>query len=227
MPSIKILSYFIAPVVAILILGYMNYRFKVKTNRYILQAFLLGIISIVLVIAGQLIAEATNLDDLRNLKRTAFYGFVLIAFMAELGKFIILRSVFVRKKSFRGPVDGIIYSLMINMGFATVATILFACNVIGLKIDLLYVFTYPVACIIFSIIMGFFVGLGKVRANKFIDSMTGLFAATIFHGLYNFAFLTKDYRLLILFATGSIIISFLLVAKALNVKADDKLNQTP
>lgn len=227
MPKIMILSFFIAPFLAVLVLGYMNYRFKVKTNRYLFLAILLGIISVLLVVASQFIADEFNLADLRNLKRTAFYGFAVIAFMGELGKFLFLQFVFLPNKSFRGPLDGIIYSLMINMGFATVATILFAYNIIGANVDLLYLFTYGIASVIFSIIMGFFIGLGKTRSNKFIDSMTGLFATTIFHGLYVFSFLTNDYRLLILFAVGSIIISFLLIAKALSVKIEDNLNQTP
>ncbi|MCF8233511.1 MAG: PrsW family intramembrane metalloprotease [Bacteroidales bacterium] len=222
-----IYSVLVAPLLAFLLILYMNYRFKVQTNLYLFYALLFGLLSTAIIFGGQMLAEVTELDHLRNLKRTAFYGIVLMAFTGELGKFIFLRYYFLPMKEFSGPIDGIIYAILIGLGFATAATLLLDLGIIGARVDLLYLYTYPIANVIFAIIMGFFVGLGKTRKNKAIDSLTGLFAATVFHGLYIFSFLTTDFRLLIIFAIGSIIIVFLLIAKALNIKAEDKLNQTP
>ncbi len=222
MSNIAILSFFIGLIIAVFIIGYMNFRFSVRTNRYMLQAFLIGLFSVVIVVIFQYIAEALELDSLRNIKRTVFYAIVIIAFGAELGKFIVLRYYFLPLKEFAGPLDGIIYSTLIGCGFSTSATILLTYGIIGAQVNYLYIFTYAVANIIFAIIMGFFVGFGKHRENKVIDSLTGLFVAVIFHGLYTFSFLTQDYRLLILFSIGSIIIVILLAAKALNIHSEKK-----
>lgn len=225
MSSLAILSCFLAPVIALILLVYLKIKLKIKTNKFLYQAFLYGLISVVIVIIGQLLMDATEINYLKNIKRTAFYAMVIIAFGSELGKFIILRYIFLVKKSFYGPVDGIIYSIFIGLGFATASTILLGSGVLSSEVDYLYLFSNAPANIIFAVIMGFFVGLGKTRENRFIDSMTGLFAATIFHGLYTFSFLTTDPRLLLLFAIGSFIIVILLIIKALSVKIYDDPNK--
>ena len=217
MSSLAIISFFIAPVLAAIALFYLNVKYRLKTRRFLYLAFLFGLLSVVIVIVGQLLMDATEINYLKNLKRTAFYAMVIIAFGSELGKFIILRYYFLIKKNFLGPVDGIVYSILLGLGFATIACVLLGFGIISAEIDELYLLTFAVANVIFAIILGFFVGLGKTRQNRFIDSMTGLFASTIFHGLYTFSFLTKDPRLLLLFAIGSIIICILLIYKAKNI----------
>ncbi|MCF8229300.1 MAG: PrsW family intramembrane metalloprotease [Bacteroidales bacterium] len=224
MSGIDYLSLVISPVVAIALVLYMNYRFQVKSNKHMINAIIFGLISVVLVLAAQILAESFGLDSLRSLKRTAFYSFVIIGFSSELGKFVFLRYYFLPKENFTGPLDGIIYSILIGLGFATTACILLGFEVIGARVNNLYLFLFGAANIVFAIIMGFFVGLGKSRQNRFIDSMTGLFAATFLHGLYAFSFATRDNRLLILFAIGSIVIVILLSAKAIKIKENDKYN---
>ncbi len=219
--NIQSLSFFIAPVIALLLIFYMKFKFQIKTYSSINKAFLFGAISVLLVVLAQILASYLRLDELRNIRRTGFYAFVIIGFSSEFAKFLILRYYIQPKENFKGPLDGIIYSFLISLGFVTVATVLYAYHVIGAHVDLLFLFTYALANIVFAILLGFFVGLGKTRQNKFIDSMTGLFAATFFHGLYILGFLTKDYRLLIILAVGSIIITILLTLKSLKFKVED------
>lgn len=221
MLALENIVFVVAPIIAIAIILYMNFRFRINSNRNMILAVLFGLISVMLVIVSQFIAEYLGLDSLRNIKRSLFYSFVIIAFAAELGKFVVLRYFFLPQKGFTGPLDGIIYATLISLGFSTSAIILLKYDVFGANTDTLYLFIYPVASIVFAIIMGFFIGLGKSRQNRFIDSMTGLFVATFFHGLFNFSFITGDNRLLILFAIGSVLIVVLLSVKALNIKVDD------
>jgi RsiW-degrading membrane proteinase PrsW (M82 family) len=219
--NIQILSFFIAPVIALLLIFYMKFKFQVKTYSLIKKAFLFGVISVLILVLAQILASYLRLDEPRSIRRMIFYAFVIIGFSSEFAKFLILRYYFQPKENFKGPLDGIIYSFLISLGFATVATILYAYNVIGSNVGLLFLFTYALANIVFAILLGFFVGLGKTRKNRFIDSMTGLLAAAFFHGLYILCFLTRDYRLLIILAVGSIIITILLTLKSLKVKVED------
>lgn len=78
----------------------------------------------------------------------------------------------------------------------------------------LFLYTYPLASITFGVVMGFFVGMGKMRKNRFIDNSTGLFAATFFHGLFYFCFITSDKRLLLFTTIGFLIITVTLIIKA-------------
>ena len=126
---------------------------------------------------------------------------------------------------FRGPLEGIIYSIIISLGFATGAIFLFGFNIIGSHIDTLFLFLYPFFSIFSGIIMGFFVGLGKSRKNRFVDSMTGLAAAVFFQGVFNFCFYTNDKRLLLVFCIGTLLIGVLLAMKGANTKIEEDITR--
>ncbi|MFU8844036.1 MAG: hypothetical protein ACNA7V_09545 [Bacteroidales bacterium] len=70
--------------------------------------------------------------------------------------------------------------------------------------------------------MGFFVGMGKSRENRFVDSMTGMLGATFFHALYNFCFLTEDMRLLLFLSIGAAIFVLMLYYKAFEMNEEYK-----
>jgi len=70
--------------------------------------------------------------------------------------------------------------------------------------------------------MGFFTGMGKYRQNRFIDSMTGLGAASFFHGFYFFINLTDENIIFMLYGAGLLLISLMLLVKSTNIKEQEK-----
>ena len=78
MNGIEILSLFIAPVILLIMFLYLRVRLQVKSFKLLLMAILFGLISVILVYGAQLLAEVLDLNELRNIKRTAFYTFVII-----------------------------------------------------------------------------------------------------------------------------------------------------
>jgi RsiW-degrading membrane proteinase PrsW (M82 family) len=182
-------------------------------------------ISISLVLVVQLAASYLELDKLNNIRRILFYAVVVMALFSELGKYIFLRGFVYPKEVFKTPVDGIIFSVMISMGFATMNNILYFINIPDLSVNTANALTAGPANVIFGVMMGFFIGLGKLRKMRFIDSMTGLAAAVFFHGLYDFCLLTKDYRLLWAFFIGATIIAISLCLAALRIHQDAKAEE--
>ena len=182
-------------------------------------------ISIPLVLLVQFIASNFELDKLTNIRRILFYALVIMAFFAELGKYILLRGFIYPKEEFKTPVDGIIFAVMISMGFATMNNILYFINIPDLTVNIPNALTSGPANVIFGVMMGFFIGLGKLRKMRFIDSMTGLAAAVFFHALYSFCLLTKDYRLLWAFFIGATIIAISLCLAALRIHQDAKAEE--
>jgi RsiW-degrading membrane proteinase PrsW (M82 family) len=148
-----------------------------------------------------------------------------MALFAELGKYIFLRGFVYPKEVFKTPVDGIIFSVMISMGFATMNNILYFINIPDLSVNIPNALTAGPANAIFGVIMGFFIGLGKLRKMKLVDTMTGLAAAVFFHGLYDFCLLTKDYKLLVAFFVGATIIAVSLCIAALRIHQDAKAEE--
>jgi protease PrsW len=222
MEILKYISFIVPPLIAFLIYLYLRYKFTKWPYALLFKSFLWGMFSIVLVLVVQLLASYFELDKLNNIRRILFYAVVIMAFFAEVAKFFVFKALVYYKNEFRTPVDGIIFAVMIAMGFATMNNILYFVNIPHLSVSGVNAITAGPANVIFGVIMGFFIGLGKLRRMRFIDSMTALVAAIVFHGLYDFCLLTKDYRLLLAFFVGATIIGFSLCIAAIRIQQDAK-----
>ena len=217
----NLLSLLFSPLLIILLMLYMKFKFSIKNWKNITTALILGILAVVILIASDYAFEYRWHGNLHNVRRTATYVFFGIAFSSELGKFLVLKFVFLKKELIIDPLDGIIYTFFIGLGFSTVAAILFYYGIIGT--DKMYNFSiflwlYPLATLIFAIVLGYFAGMGITRKNGFIDDSTGLLLATFFHAIFYFCFITSDIRLLIITLVGFAIIGGALLVKAVNMK---------
>jgi RsiW-degrading membrane proteinase PrsW (M82 family) len=217
-----ILSLLFAPLIAAITIGII--WIKRGRDRYpgLISSFVLGMLSIAIVMLFQFIANKFGLDVFGNLRRTIFYAFVVMGFGSEFGKYLFLRYHAFTRSSFHGPLDGVVYSIMIAMGFAFMGNLLYFVLPFYSGIDFLYAYTVVPGNLFFAVILGFFVGMGKSRENKFVDSMTGLLGASFFHALYNFCFLTNDYRLLIFLSIGAFIVVVMLYYKAFEMNEEYK-----
>jgi RsiW-degrading membrane proteinase PrsW (M82 family) len=222
MNTITILTWLQAPVLALVMFIYMKAKFDLKTWKYILRALGLGLLSAVFIILFDLIAGHLGYDQLKNLKRSAFFSFVIIGFGSELGKFLVLRYVFLPLKHFRSPFDSIVYSTIITLGFVTITLPLYEFGFFSHNVETVFLVTYPLANVMFAIIMGFFLGMGKMRKNRLIDSFTGLGSAAFFHGFFFFSFLTSDKTILLIYGIGLFFIGALLAVKAMNLRYSDE-----
>ncbi len=214
----QILPLFVAPMFLVLLIFYLKFKFRISNYKNILLALILGMFSSLLLVIAFEFSKILNLHNIGNLRRIIFFAFVITAFSSELGKFLVLYYGFFKKKDFLGPIDGIIYSLFISMGFTLTTSIFYVTGFISPINNLLFLYIYGISNLVFAILLGFFVGLGKSRKNSLIDSMTGLMAATFFHGVLNFCILTQDYMLLLLIGIASFIISIVLIIKSLDYK---------
>lgn len=222
MDTLNFIALAVSPLLIVLLVVYLKFIFSIDNFVNIRNAVIWGMIAVVLLVIANYLVDLRWHDNLRNMRRMSFFVFVGVAFSSELAKFLVLRFAFYKLKVFEGPLEGILYSIFISLGFSTVASVLYLYGIVGTDFkfnDLtLYLFTYPLASIVFGIVMGFFIGMGKLRKNWQIDSATGLLAATFFHGLFYFSFITSDKRLIIFTSIGFLIIAFTLIYKAVNLR---------
>jgi RsiW-degrading membrane proteinase PrsW (M82 family) len=226
MDSINYFSFAVSPLLIILSILYLKFKFSIKSFVNIRNAVLLGALGVVLLIIANYLVDLLWDGNYKNMRRMGFFVFVTIAFSSELAKFIPLRHSFYKLNNFSGPLEGVIYSVFLGLGFSMVATVLYAFEIVGSPDKMnnftLFLFTLPIANVVFAITMGFFVGMSKLRRNTFIDSATGLFVATFFHGLFYFGFITSDIRLLIFIAIGFTVIGITFVVKSVSLKLEDR-----
>ncbi len=121
----------------------------------------------------------------------AIFSYAVVAFSEEFSKFLGLRLYSYNMKSFDEPLDGIIYSVMIGMGFATLENLMYVLKYAaigqGLQVGIKRMFLSVPAHATFAVVMGYFVGKAKFDAkNSFWLMLFGILGAVFFHGTFDF-----------------------------------------
>lgn len=136
--------------------------------------------------------------------RVALTAFVAVAFNEEFFKFLVLLCFAFPRRFFNEPFDGIVYSVMIAMGFATMENISFA-NRFGLETVLLRAFSAVPAHLVFGVVAGYFAGLAKFSADARPRLLArGFGLAFLLHGVYDLLILQNWSDWLLVLATISL-----------------------
>lgn len=182
-----LLALSIAPGIAISLFIFLKDQFNREPKLKLLVCFLLGCLSVIPAIIIQIIFTKPTEQLLgQGILYTAFFAYIIVALSEELSKFLVLRYYAFPKKTFDEPYDGIVYSVMVGMGFATVENIGYVMQH-GLNTALLRMFLSVPAHGTFAVLMGYYVGEAKFRPEKRFFYLTlGVFSATFFHGTYDF-----------------------------------------
>jgi RsiW-degrading membrane proteinase PrsW (M82 family) len=183
----------IAPVMAIIVYIYFKDKFEKEPIRFLLKNFTLGATASILITAllGGFAAYFIPLTDDKSILHQFIKAFFVVALVEEFSKYIIVRYYAQKNKEFNEPFDGIVYAVMVSMGFAALENILYVFQH-GVSTGITRAFTAVPAHATFAILMGYFMGKAKFSKNKIQLNLAGLFVATIFHGAYDF-FLFIDF----------------------------------
>lgn len=182
----------IGPAAAIIIFFYAKDKHDREPFGVLLRSFLAGCFSvlpaIVLESALPMFVPGSNGTSVISI---AIYTFIIIAASEEFSKYIFLRYYAYKKPSFNEPYDGIIYAVMVGMGFATVENLMyiFGADTLGAAWGTagLRAVTAVPAHATFAAIMGYYIGLAKFNhANERSLMFRGFLMATILHGFYDF-----------------------------------------
>jgi len=169
------------------------------------MAFALGLAAFFVSLGMSFTLKSLVTINETDLTQLFFKAFVVVALMEELGKFLFIRGVIFYHADFNEPLDGIVYAVMIGMGFATAENLIYVFfSDGGGGAGIVRMFTAIPAHAFFAILMGYFMGRAKYAINwskNFIYSFLGLLVAVFFHGIY-------DYFIFISFVPGIWIISF-------------------
>jgi RsiW-degrading membrane proteinase PrsW (M82 family) len=120
----------------------------------------------------------------------------VIAGSEEGCKYLVLRYYAYRNKAFNEPFDGIIYSVMISMGFATLENIGYVLE-FGFQTGILRMFLSVPSHGAFAVLLGYHVGLAKFhktprRRGAMQHIIKGLLLAIFFHGAFDFFLLLQN-----------------------------------
>ena len=91
--------------------------------------------------------------------KTLIFSVVVVGFSEEFSKYIF------PKKEFCEPMDGIVYSVIVSMGFATLENILCVSSG-GINTAIVRMFTAVPAHAAYACLIGYFVGVAKFSNNS-------------------------------------------------------------
>lgn len=202
---LSLLALALAPGLAIAFFIYTRDKYDREPLRNLAFSFLLGVVSTLPAILIQ-----TNLQPLLDayfspysISYYFFLAFVIVAMSEEGSKFMMLRLYAYRQPAFDEPFDGIIYSVMVSMGFATFENIWYVLEN-GFATGVMRMFLSVPAHAAFGVLMGFHAGLAKFDRHKpVLRLLTGVLLAVVFHGAFDFfLFLQKNPNVTRYISTG-------------------------
>ncbi|MCK4421864.1 PrsW family intramembrane metalloprotease [candidate division WOR-3 bacterium] len=185
----------IAPSIALIILFYYRDRYEKEPWILLWKCFGLGAFSTVIAVVIERIFLPMVFSPTKTANLLALFvaAFFIVGLSEEFSKYIVLRYYAWGKSDFNEPYDGIIYSVVISLGFATFENIFYVFSS-GVKVGIIRALTAIPGHTFFGVIMGYFVGQAHFnRDRRKILLAFGFFGAVIAHGIYNFLLLTRTW----------------------------------
>lgn len=185
------------PVICFILWIYYKDKYNKENIHVLLKYFILGIIIsfFAIVIEKLLIGE----NIFRGETKLIYTAFIVAGCTEEILKGVVLTFFANREKSYDEKLDGIIYSIFLSLGFATIENIIY---VNYEKILSVFEIAFVRACIsipahiMFAITMGYYLSKYKFEKNK-VERRQNLFLTflipILLHGIFDFI-LMIEYR---------------------------------
>lgn len=217
MQNILLIVLAIFPGLLICYLIYLFDKYEKESRLPLAICFGLGVASAFPALKLEEWGDSLGINEHEGFWMLMLLSFVVIALSEELVKFIVLIAYPFQKKFFNEPLDGIVYAVVIGMGFATIENIIYAGR-FGTGTTIIRAFTAVPAHAIFAIVMGYFTGIAKFdKKNKLLNLGLGLGAAVLLHGIYDFFILQQYYEWLMVFATFTLLLSGFLASRLIKI----------
>ncbi|MCL7754743.1 PrsW family glutamic-type intramembrane protease [Polaribacter sp. Z022] len=206
----------IAPAFIVILYIYFKDKFEKEPVSFLFKNFILGATASILltVVLGTIAAKLIPLTNETSVVQQFLKAFIVVALVEEFSKYVIVRFYAQRNKEFNEPFDGIVYAVMVSMGFAALENVLYVFQY-GVSTGITRAFTAVPAHATFAILMGYFMGKAKFSKNRVALNISGLLLATLFHGAYDFFLFINFIPGISIGAFVSLIIGIILSKKAI------------
>jgi RsiW-degrading membrane proteinase PrsW (M82 family) len=186
----------IAPAVALFLFFYLRDKYRKEPIGVMLVTFVLGAASLVPAAITSLSLQ--KLTGWRSSTPNLFHAFlgamIIVGLVEEGAKFIVVRFYAYHRPEFDEPYDGIMYSVMAALGFATLENVIYIFSN-GAGTGVMRALLAMPSHAFDGVLMGYFLGEAKFARNDRVGnwlSALGFGLAVIAHGLYDFIVFSLD-----------------------------------
>jgi RsiW-degrading membrane proteinase PrsW (M82 family) len=188
--KIDLLILAISPVLACLLWIYLKDRYEKEPLNVLLKFFILG----VLVSGFSIIIEKflVNISNFSGYGYIFYMSFIVAALTEEGIKALILIPVLLKEKHFNEKLDGIIYSVFLSLGFATVENIIYILSedpTSAFEVGVIRSVISVPAHMLFGVIMGYYISKYKFtdsKSEKRINLILAIILPILLHGVFDF-----------------------------------------
>lgn len=215
--SFQLIVAAVLPALLLCLLIYLLDKYDREVLVPLAITFALGMLCALPAVGIQWLAVKAGIEDSNHIALLLINVFIVVALSEELVKLAALLLYPYRQSFFDEPLDGIVYMMMIGMGFATVENLIYA-KKFGMETTLVRSFTAVPAHAIFAVILGYFAGLSKfVEQDKKRLIGKGLLITVLIHGIYDFFLLQEYYDWLMVFGLAVLLFGFILSWKLIRI----------
>lgn len=188
--KLELLVLAIAPVATIILWIYLKDKYDKEPVITLSKFFILGIlVSALAIYVEELLIK---LNTFSKIGYMIYISFIVAGLTEEGLKALILIPNLLREKNFNEKLDGIIYSVFLSLGFATVENIiyiLFEDPTSVFKVSIIRAIISIPAHMMFAIIMGYYISKYKFNSSKSKPKtylIMSIIVPILLHGIFDF-----------------------------------------
>ncbi|MGL6105160.1 PrsW family intramembrane metalloprotease [Romboutsia sp.] len=208
--KLELIMLAIVPILGYILWIYLKDKYEKEPVMLLCKFFILGaIISVLGIIIEELLIKINIFDGYSYI----FYMSFIVAGLTEEGlKMIVLIPNLIKEKHFNEKLDGVIYSIFLSLGFATVENliyILFEDIRTAFEVGLIRAVVSVPAHIMFGITMGYYISKYKFTsagAKKREYLIMAILLPILLHGTFDFILMIPNRVSIIIFIVYIVIL---------------------
>lgn len=195
--SLNIFTLAIAPTIAYIFWIYLKDKYDKEPINRLVKFFLLGVFMGVIALIIEFIL--LKLDILTGYTSIIYISFIVAGMTEEGLKAFILIPNLLKERYFNEELDGIIYSVFLSLGFATLENLLYILKEdksTMIEVGLIRAIISVPAHMLFAITMGYYISKYKFSTDKFKKReylILSVLIPILIHGVFDFI-LMIEYR---------------------------------
>jgi len=214
-----------------IIIGLLIYKadsVEQEPKKELLKAILMGCLAVVITLLLSLVfgVMKINMNSL-NLFQTVIYSFVGIALIEEFSKWFCTKIFIRNNKNYDYLFDGIVYSVFVSLGFATIENILYTFTG-GLMTALVRAVVTVPSHVFYAIFMGYYFSKAKDakqknNKNNYLKySFYSLIIPVILHGTFDALLLLQIPILILIFIVFVIVLYTISIKKVKDLMKEER-----